>query len=128
MGTWCVLSRALTTYGSTQMSIYVSTDAESLMMPKKPKSAFDIAEKTIYVSTMAIASSIGSFSSPPICKSVDLSTVNGARCQCGKFKIGMAALPLNTMSMTDVRQVVASGFKLVHGSPMVDINWRNPVF
>ena len=91
-----------TTYGSTQMSIYAST--------------------------MAIGSSIVSFSSPPICKSVDLSTVNGARCQCGKFKIGMAALPLNTMSMTDVRQVVASGFKLVHGSPMVDINWRNPVF
>jgi hypothetical protein len=74
----------------------------------------------VSVSTSSTAI-LGRFYSP--CQAVSLSTATGAQCGCGKFHMGIDALPLKTMPMGEVRQVVASAYKLVHGSPVVEIRW-----
>ena len=59
----------------------------------------------------------------PVCAVVRLSTVTGAACKCGKFTLRPSAIQIKTLAMGEVRQIVASGYKLTHGQPLASITW-----
>ena len=82
--------------------------------------------RQIYWSSTTVMSAMGSTVAYPIvqeCHGVDLSTKTGATCPCGKLSISIAALPIKTLTLDEVRQVVASGFKLAHGITLQSIRW-----
>ena len=72
-------------------------------------------------STLSISS--GGVYAAPVCQGVSLSTATGAKCACGKLKIGTGALAIKALPMGELRQIVASGFKLSHGTPLASITW-----
>ena len=57
------------------------------------------------------------------CQTVELSTKTGAHCACGKFSMDAGVLTIKTLQMGEIRQIVASGFKLAHGVPLGSITW-----
>ena len=60
----------------------------------------------------------------PKCKTVQLSTGEGAICDCGKLVMDATSLQIKQMTLGEVRQIVASGYKLAHGEPLVTIQWK----
>ena len=57
------------------------------------------------------------------CQTIHLSTGGGATCDCGKFVVSAESLMLKERTLVDVRQIVASGYKLTHGGSAVSIQW-----
>ena len=47
----------------------------------------------------------------------------GERINSGKLAMDVGALPVKEMSLGEVRQIVASAFKLAHGAPLGRITW-----
>lgn len=76
----------------------------------------------MWASTSTLSSTLGGVWEPQ-CSVVDLSTATGARCACGKFHVDAASLQIKSLSMGEVRQVVSSGYKLVHGAKVLTIRW-----
>lgn len=60
---------------------------------------------------------------PQRCESVTLSSKDGVTCGCGKCAIGIDALPIKSVILGEVRQVVGSAFKLAHGWPLGEMKW-----
>ena len=58
------------------------------------------------------------------CDQVDLSTQTGAVCACGAFHMSADALSMKVLSLGDLRQIVGSGYKLVHGWPVQALTWK----
>lgn len=73
-----------------------------------------------FASTM---STRGFGAKPIVCQTVRLSTSEGAQCDCGKFAVEASALQIKSLNLGEVRQIVASGYKLTHGAPLVTITW-----
>ena len=61
---------------------------------------------------------------PAQCQTVQLSTGEGAKCDCGKLAIDAKSLQVKQITLGEVRQIVASGYKLAHGEPLVTIQWK----
>ena len=58
------------------------------------------------------------------CQTVSLSTATGAQCMCGKYAVDASVLQVKTLQMGEIRQIVASGYKLAHGAPLGSITWK----
>ena|SRR3990167_6604276 len=84
-------------------------------------SSMAMSTRMIFTSTLST-----SFAVPHtvMCRTVELSTKTGAQCACGKFSVDAASLKVKTMQLGEVRQIVASGYKLAHGSPLGSITWK----
>ena len=59
-----------------------------------------------------------------MCRTVKLSTATGAQCDCHKFSMDAETLQIKSLPMGEVRQIVASGYKLAHGQPLGSITWK----
>ena len=90
-----------------------------------------MANVTMLTNSTSIFQSIGStnvFSSSAFsefisCKTVRLSTANGAQCDCGKLAMPAQTLAIKAHTLGEVRTIVAAGYKLAHGTPLLTITW-----
>ena len=88
--------------------------------------------RSVLGSTSVISTGIGTFLSTSNatsqisveCQTVQLSTRDGVECDCGKFAIDAQSLQIKQMTLGEVRQIVASAYKLAHGGPLGTIQWK----